>query len=85
MIPGVIFSGSVDGHLRAYSARDGAIIWDANTATVQHTVDGTTARGGSLDAGGAVIAGGMVFIKSGYAQWGGMPGNVLLAYSVNGR
>jgi polyvinyl alcohol dehydrogenase (cytochrome) len=85
MIPGVIFSGSVDGHLRAYSARDGAIIWDANTATAQHTVDGTTAHGGSLDTGGAVIAGGMVFVKSGYGQWGGMPGNVLLAYSVNGR
>ena len=26
-IPGVLFSGSMDGHLRAYSARDGKVIW----------------------------------------------------------
>jgi hypothetical protein len=24
----------------------------------------------------------MVFVNSGYGQWGGMPGNVLLAFSV---
>jgi polyvinyl alcohol dehydrogenase (cytochrome) len=32
-----------------------------------------------------VIAGGMVFAGSGYGQWGGLPGNVLLAFSVEGR
>jgi polyvinyl alcohol dehydrogenase (cytochrome) len=26
-IPGVVFSGSVDGHLRAYSSSNGAVIW----------------------------------------------------------
>jgi hypothetical protein len=27
----------------------------------------------------------MVFVNSGYGQWGGMPGNVLLAFSANGK
>jgi hypothetical protein len=31
------------------------------------------------------IAGGMVFVNSGYARAGGMPGNVLLAFSVDGK
>jgi hypothetical protein len=33
---------------------------------------------------GAAIAGGMLFVNSGYAQWGGMPGNVLVAFSIDG-
>jgi len=27
----------------------------------------------------------MLYVPSGYALWGGAPGNVLLAYSVDGR
>jgi polyvinyl alcohol dehydrogenase (cytochrome) len=34
-----------------------------------------------MDAAGPVIAGGMLYVMSGYGQWGGMPGNVLLAFS----
>ena len=30
-IPGVVFSGAVSGHLRAYSAEDGSVLWDFNT------------------------------------------------------
>ncbi|MBV9182706.1 MAG: PQQ-binding-like beta-propeller repeat protein, partial [Acidobacteria bacterium] len=32
VIPGVVFAGSLDGHLRAYNARDGKVIWDFDTA-----------------------------------------------------
>jgi len=27
----------------------------------------------------------MLFVNSGYSQWGGMAGNVLLAFSVDGK
>jgi polyvinyl alcohol dehydrogenase (cytochrome) len=84
-IPGVAFSGSVDGHLRAYSAKDGAIIWDYDTTREFTTVNGVSGRGGSMDGPGPAIGGGMIFVNSGYAIWGGMPGNVLLAFSVDGR
>ena len=84
-IPGVVFSGSVDGHLRGYSARDGKVIWDFDTAREFVTVNGVTAKGGSMDGPGPAIAGGMLYVSSGYGAWGGLPGNVLLAFSVDGR
>jgi polyvinyl alcohol dehydrogenase (cytochrome) len=43
------------------------------------------ATGGSLDMGGPVLAGGMLFVNSGYGRLVGKPGNVLLAFSVDGR
>ena len=84
-IPGVAFSGSLDGHLRAYSAKDGAILWDFDTVGPYKTVNGVEAGGGSLDGAGPAIGGGMLFVNSGYVIWGGMPGNVLLAFSVDGK
>jgi polyvinyl alcohol dehydrogenase (cytochrome) len=84
-MPGAAFSGSVDGHLRAYSAANGAIVWDFDTIRPYETVNGVEAHGGSLDGPGPVIAGGMVFANSGYAAAGGQPGNVLLAFSVDGK
>ncbi len=84
-MPGAAFSGSMDGHLRAYSATNGAIIWDFDTIRPYETVNGVEARGGSIDGPGPVIAGGMVFADSGYTAAGGQPGNVLLAFSVDGK
>jgi polyvinyl alcohol dehydrogenase (cytochrome) len=80
-IPGVVFSGSVDGHLRAFSAEDGRILWDFDTARDYQTTNGVRARGGSLDGAGPVTVGGMLFVNSGYARNGGMAGNVLLAFA----
>jgi polyvinyl alcohol dehydrogenase (cytochrome) len=84
-IPGIAFSGSEDGHLRGYAAADGKIVWDFDTVRSYDTVNGITARGGSLDGPGPAIAGGMLFANSGYAGSGGIPGNVLLAFSVDGK
>lgn len=84
-IPGVVFSGSEDGHLRAYSASTGQVIWDVDTAHEFKTVNGLAGRGGSLDAAGPVISHGMLYVNSGYGQLGGMPGNVLLAFSIDGK
>ena len=83
-IPGIAFSGSVDGHIRAYSATDGRIVWDFDTIREYQTVNGVPGRGGSLDGPGPAIGGGMVFVNSGYPTAGGTPGNVLLAFSVDG-
>jgi polyvinyl alcohol dehydrogenase (cytochrome) len=83
-MPGVVFSGSLDGHLRAYAIADGAIVWDADTAQQYETINGVVANGGSLDAGGATIAGGMLYVNSGYGRFAGKPGNALLAFSIDG-
>lgn len=83
LIPGIIFSGSLDGHLRAYDTQSGRVIWDFDTARSFKTVDGIQARGGSLNKSGPVAAGGMLYVQSG--NFVGMPGNVLLAFSVDGQ
>src|SRR5262249_59118689 len=70
-ISGIAFSGSVDGHLRAYSAADGKIVWDVDTVRSYETANGVAARGGSLDGPGPAIAGGMLFVNSGYGGNGG--------------
>jgi len=80
-IPGVVFSGSVDGHFRAFTTEDGKVLWDFDTARDYQTVNGVRAKGGSLDGAGPVIAGGMIFVNSGYARNGGIAGNVLLAFA----
>ncbi len=85
VIPGVVFSGSVDGHIRGYSTREGTVLWDFDTAREFTTVNGVTARGGSMDGPGPTVAGGMLYLSSGYGAWGGLPGNVLLAFSPDGK
>lgn len=85
-IPGIVFSGTTDGHLRAYAAADGRIVWDVDTAAQPYdAVNGKQAKGGTIDAGGPVIVNGIVYINSGYGRIFGAPGNALLAYSVDGK
>jgi polyvinyl alcohol dehydrogenase (cytochrome) len=84
-IPGIVFSGGIDGHLRAYASGNGAIVWDVDTAQPYKTANGVAGSGGSLDGPGPVVVDGMVFVNSGYAFVAGKPGNVLLAFSVDGR
>jgi polyvinyl alcohol dehydrogenase (cytochrome) len=84
-IPGAVFAGALDGHLRAYSTADGKLLWDYDTAQPTDTVNGVKgAFGGSLDMGGPTVAGGMMFVHSGYGGSAG-PNNLLLAFSVDGK
>jgi len=84
-VPGVVFSGSVDGHFRAYASATGDVIWDYDTAREYDGVNGQKLHGGAIDGGGPAVSGGMVYVYSGYGQWGGIPGNALLAFSVDGK
>ncbi|WP_372785744.1 PQQ-binding-like beta-propeller repeat protein [Phenylobacterium sp.] len=84
-IPGAVIAGALDGHLRAYAAADGRLIWDIDTTAPIDTVNGIKAApGGALDMGGATIAGGMLFVHSGYNGTAGAS-NLLLAFSSDGR
>ena len=62
----------------------GRIVWDVDTKGDYQTVNGVAAKGGSIDGGGAVVVDGTVYVGSGSGIYGGMPGNALLAYSVDG-
>ncbi|HKV04465.1 MAG TPA: PQQ-binding-like beta-propeller repeat protein [Candidatus Acidoferrales bacterium] len=80
VVPGVVFSGSMDGHLRAYSTKDGSILWDFDTLPDFTTVNGVKAHGGSMSGSGPVVAGDMLYVASGFSGTAGMPGNVVLAF-----
>ena len=82
VIPGAVISGSVDGGLRAYSTKDGSILWEFDTNRDFETVNKVPAKGASMIGPGPVVAGGMLFVNSGYGAFGGRPGNVLLAFGV---
>jgi polyvinyl alcohol dehydrogenase (cytochrome) len=83
VIPGVLFAGSVDGGFRAYSTEDGSVLWEYDTNRDFVTVNEVPANGGSLIGAGPTVAGGMVFVNSGYGTNGGRAGNVLLAFSLH--
>ncbi len=81
-MPGVVFVAGSDGKLLALSTDDGKILWQYDTARPFETVNKVAARGGAIASIGPSIAGGMLFIGSGYAVTGSNSGNVLLAFSA---
>jgi polyvinyl alcohol dehydrogenase (cytochrome) len=85
-IPGIVFSGSTDGHLRAYSTPAGSVVWDCDTAAKPYSaVNGVPAYGGSLGTEGPVIAGGILYVVSGEGRFTGHRGNALIAFTVDGK
>ncbi|HUF74445.1 MAG TPA: PQQ-binding-like beta-propeller repeat protein [Gammaproteobacteria bacterium] len=85
VIDGVAFAGSMTGHLRAYSTDDGRVLYEFDSVRSYDTVNGVPASGGAIDGAGPTIANGILYLNSGYPNGGGMPGNVLIALSVNGE
>jgi polyvinyl alcohol dehydrogenase (cytochrome) len=85
VIDGVAFAGSMTGILRAYSTKNGSVLWEFDSIRSFDTVNGVPASGGAIDGAGPTIANGMLYLNSGYPNGGGMPGNVLIALSVDGR
>jgi polyvinyl alcohol dehydrogenase (cytochrome) len=82
-IPGAVLSGAQDGGLRAYAADDGTLVWQFDTSREFTTVNGVKANGGSMDGPGPIVAGGLLFVNSGYGGIVGRPGNVLLVFGVD--
>jgi polyvinyl alcohol dehydrogenase (cytochrome) len=82
-IPGVVFSGTTNGIMRAYATTDGRILWEHDTVRDYDTVNALPAKGGRIDGAGPVVVDGSVYFHSGYGMLrGGLPGNVLLAFGV---
>ena len=83
VIPGVVFLGGSDGRLWALYSSDGHPLWSFETARTFDTVNAIAAHGGSIMAPGPTVAGGMLFVGSGYGVVTGTPGNVLLAFGLD--
>ena len=80
LIPGVLFSGSNDGGLRAYATKDGSVVWEFDTNQDFTTLNRVRASGGAIQGPGPTIVGGMLYLNAGYGDHLGRPGNVLLAF-----
>jgi len=83
VIPGAVFSGSFDGALRAYSTATGDVIWSFDSNRTFTAVNGVPAAGASIGGPGPAVAGGMVFVNSGYGAFQRRAGNVLLAFGID--
>ena len=81
-IPGVAFVGGSDGTLHALNTANGKVIWEYETARSFDTVNKVSAKGGAISSIGPTVAGGMLFVGSGYAVTGSNSGNVLLAFAT---
>lgn len=82
VVPGVVFSGSQDGGLRAYDTKSGAVVWSFDANRQFETVNKVAANGASFDGAGPVVAGKRLYVLSGNAGFVGRPGNVLLAFEL---
>lgn len=80
-IPGVVFAGHLDGHVRAYAAADGQVLWDFDTTAPVDAVNGLTASGGSMSGGGPAVGDGHLVVNSGYGLYFHEPGNALLVFA----
>ncbi|MEZ5499939.1 MAG: PQQ-binding-like beta-propeller repeat protein [Steroidobacteraceae bacterium] len=84
-MPGVIFAGHMDGRVRAYDSTTGRVLWQFDTSVEMTTLSGAKARGGTIGGGGPVVFDGMLYTNSGYGLYFHLPGNVLAAFSVDGK
>ncbi len=80
LIPGVLFSGSNDGGVRAYATKDGAVLWEFDTNQDFTTLNRVRASGGAIQGPGPTVVNGMLYLNAGYGDHMGRPGNVLLAF-----
>jgi polyvinyl alcohol dehydrogenase (cytochrome) len=76
-----VFAGTLNGIVKAYDVENGDTLWSINTLREFETVNGLTARGGSIDSAGVVAVGDQVITNSGYDKFGQIPGNVLLVFA----
>lgn len=82
-IPGVIFAGSIDGHLRAYNTTEGRVLWEYDTDADINGINGLKGHGGSINGAGTTVANGLVYQTAGYDAFAlGMGGNVLLVFEA---
>ena len=85
----MLYGVNIDGHVRAFTALDGKMIWDFDTGAQKYdTVNGVkNQRGGNLDATGITFAGDMAFLMAGFSSFSSSapPDNVLLAFTVDGK
>jgi polyvinyl alcohol dehydrogenase (cytochrome) len=81
-IPGAVIAGHLDGRLRIYARKDGALLWEKSLLGEYQTVSGETAVGGAFSGGGVLVAHGLMYVNAGYGFNGHIPGNALVVLGL---
>jgi polyvinyl alcohol dehydrogenase (cytochrome) len=83
-IPGVVFLGASNGQVSAVAAGDGHVLWSYDTNREFDAINKVPAHGGTIGSPGVAVAGGMVYVASGYSVLGrSLAGNVVLAFGTD--
>lgn len=79
-VDGAVITGALDGRLFVFNSDSGELLFEYDTVREYETVNGVEGYGGSIDSHSIAAGSGMVFVASGYGQFGELAGNVLLAF-----
>ena len=83
LVDGAIIVAGLEGAVRIYATSDAQLLFEDKTAVAfDDTVNGMPGHGGTIDNAVMMAAEDMLYVQSGYASFGGMPGNVLIAYKL---
>ena len=81
----VVIASSLSGYLFAHDPVTGELVWEYDTVREFETINGVSAKGGSIDATGPVLSGDYMIVSTGYATFGQMPGNAVLVFRLQDR
>jgi polyvinyl alcohol dehydrogenase (cytochrome) len=80
VVDGAVIVGGLDGRLYVFDGATGKLLSTTDTAVAYEAVNKIPGKGGTIDAAGPFAGDGMVFVSSGYASFGQLAGNVLVAF-----
>ncbi|MDG1134430.1 MAG: PQQ-binding-like beta-propeller repeat protein [Pseudomonadales bacterium] len=81
---GLVIAGDLAGGIAAYSAQDGTVLWQFDTAQTFVSVNDVPATGASIDSHGPLLVDDLLIVASGYGGVSMQPGNALLVFQLVG-
>lgn len=82
MANGLAYIATLDGKLNIFDVDGGKLLRTIQTNRAYTGSNGVEGHGGAIDVGGPLVSGNQVFVVSGYALFGQVPGNMLLVYGM---
>jgi polyvinyl alcohol dehydrogenase (cytochrome) len=74
-----VMTNGLDGWVRIHRRQDGVVVWSLDTTQPMEGINGVVGQGGSMNGAGPIATVNRVYIMSGYAFAGHMPGNLLIS------
>ena len=79
----LVFAGGLDGHVQAFDAATGDVLWSFDTWRPYRATTETETHGGTIDVHGPMVARDLLLVTSGYGTFGATGGNALIAFQLD--